>query len=53
MMRTIEARIGSWKGVAVQRGFESGSRGIAIVRSRYQETSSEDAAGWERLGVIL
>jgi hypothetical protein len=30
----------------VQRGLEGGSRGIAIVRSRYQETSSEDTAGW-------
>jgi hypothetical protein len=53
MMRTIEARICSWKGVAVQRGLEPGSKEIAIVRSRYQETSSEDTAGWKRLGVNL
>jgi hypothetical protein len=36
----IEARIDSWKGAAFERGLELGSRGIAIVRSRYQETSS-------------
>jgi hypothetical protein len=27
-------------------GVENGSRGIAIVRNQYQETSSEDSAGW-------
>jgi hypothetical protein len=43
----------SWKGAAVQRGLEPGSRGIAIVRSRYQETSSEDTEGWKRLSVIF
>jgi hypothetical protein len=32
-MRTIEARICSWKGDAVQRAFEPGSRGIAIARA--------------------
>jgi hypothetical protein len=26
----------SWKGAAVQRGLEPGSRGTATVRSRYQ-----------------
>jgi hypothetical protein len=31
---------------------EHGRRGIAIVGSRYQETSSEDAAGWKKLSVI-
>jgi hypothetical protein len=35
----------------VQRGLEPGSRGIAIVRSRYQATTSEDTAGWKRLSV--
>jgi hypothetical protein len=34
----------SWKAAAVQGGLEHGSRGIAIVRSRYQETFSEDTA---------
>jgi hypothetical protein len=51
--RTIEARIWSWKGTAVQTGLEPSSAEIVIVRSSYKETSSEDAAGWERLGVIL
>jgi hypothetical protein len=32
----------SWKGAAVQRGLEHRRTGIAILRSRYQETSSED-----------
>jgi hypothetical protein len=50
--RTIEARILSWKGAAVQRGLEPGSTEIAIVRSSYQETSSEDNAGWERLSMV-
>jgi hypothetical protein len=50
-MRTIEARIGSWKRAAVQRELDPGSRGIAIVRSHYQETSSENIADWE--SVIL
>jgi hypothetical protein len=30
-------------------GRELGSRGIAIVRNRYQETSIEDIAGWKIL----
>jgi hypothetical protein len=48
--RTIEARIvqlEGWKGATVQRGLDHGSRGIAIVRSRYQETSSEDTTIFE------
>jgi hypothetical protein len=40
----------SW-GSAVQRGLEHGRRGIAIVRSRYQETSSEDTASWKKLSI--
>jgi hypothetical protein len=40
---------GSWKGTAVQRGLEPGSRGIAIVRTRYQAIASEDTASWKRL----
>jgi hypothetical protein len=39
------------KGAAIQRGLEPGSRRIATVRSRYQATTSEDTAGWERLSV--
>jgi hypothetical protein len=35
-------------GAAVQRGLEPGSRGIAIVRSRYRETYGEDTEDWER-----
>jgi hypothetical protein len=42
------ARVVSWKGAAIQRGLEHGSTGIAIVRSRYQATTSEDTAGWKR-----
>jgi hypothetical protein len=29
----------SWKWAMIQRGLEPGGRGIALVRSRYQETS--------------
>jgi hypothetical protein len=43
----------SLKRAAVQRGLETGSKGQAIVRSRYQATTSEDTEGWKRLGVIL
>jgi hypothetical protein len=46
--RTIEGRVVQLAG---SRSSE-GSREIAIVRSRYQEMSSEDTAGWERLRVI-
>jgi hypothetical protein len=31
-----ESRKGYWKGAAVQGGLEHGSRGIVIVRNRYQ-----------------
>jgi hypothetical protein len=44
---------GSWKGAAVQRGFEPESRELAIIRSRYQATISEETAGWKRLNMIL
>jgi hypothetical protein len=40
---------GSWKGVAVQRRLEPGSRELANVRSGYQTTTSEDIAGWKGL----
>jgi hypothetical protein len=43
----------SWKGATVQRGLEPRSRGLAIVRSRYQATTSEDTAGWKTVSVIL
>jgi hypothetical protein len=36
----------SWMGAAVERGHETGSRGITIVKRRYQATTSEDSAGW-------
>jgi hypothetical protein len=39
----------SWKGTAVQNEIELGSRGIAVVRSRHQEMSSEGTAFWKRL----
>jgi hypothetical protein len=45
----------SWKRAADQRGLGHGSRRIAIVRSRYQETSRKDTAGWKNMafaGVI-
>jgi hypothetical protein len=41
------------KGAAVQRELEPRSRGLAIVRSRYQATISEDTAGWKILSLIL
>jgi hypothetical protein len=31
--RAAGARISSWKGVAIQRGLEHGSKGIAIVKA--------------------
>jgi hypothetical protein len=34
--------LGSWKGVAILRGLEPGSREITIVRSHYQATASAD-----------
>jgi hypothetical protein len=30
---------------------EHGNRGIAIVRSRYQATTSEDTGGWKRISL--
>jgi hypothetical protein len=33
----------------LEERLEPGSRGIIIVRSRYQATTSEDTAGWKRL----
>jgi hypothetical protein len=52
-MKTAGARTLFWKGAAAHRGLEPESRGIAIVRSRYEATSSEDTVGWKRLNVIL
>jgi hypothetical protein len=43
--------IDSWKEAAVQRGLEHGRRGITTVRSRYQETSTENTTGWKTLNV--
>jgi hypothetical protein len=47
------ARVRSWKGEAIQRGLEPRSRGLATVRNRYHETSSDDTAGWKRLNVCV
>jgi hypothetical protein len=44
----VTCNIGSWKGAAVQRWLEPGSRGISTVRSRYQALTSEDTAGWKK-----
>jgi hypothetical protein len=46
-----EKKRGSWNEDAVQIGLESRSRGIAIVKSRYQTSTSEDIAGWKTLSV--
>jgi hypothetical protein len=43
------ARMLSWKRAAIQRGSESGSRGIAIVRSRYQKMIRGDCNGLRTL----
>jgi hypothetical protein len=43
--RTIEARVVQLAGSRLSER----SREIAIVRSRYQETSNEDIASWKRL----
>jgi hypothetical protein len=48
---SLKQEIFSWKGAADHRGLEPGSREIAIIRSLYQETSSEDTAGWKRLRI--
>jgi hypothetical protein len=45
-VREYVRKRGSWKGAAIQRGLEHGSRRIAIVRSRCQAT-----AVWKRLAV--
>jgi hypothetical protein len=42
-----------WKGAAVHRELEPGSRGITIVRSRCQASNSEEAAGWNRFRVTF
>jgi hypothetical protein len=50
---TTEARSGSWKGAAIQRGLEPSSTGIATASSCYQATTSEDITGWKRISVNL
>jgi hypothetical protein len=47
----VRCNRGSWKGSAVQSGLEPESRSLAVVRSRYQATTSEDIAGLKRLSV--
>jgi hypothetical protein len=49
--RRLAWELVSWKGAAIPKELEPGSRGIVTVRSRYQATTSEDTAGWKRLGV--
>jgi hypothetical protein len=49
----VSCNRGSCKGAAVQSGLEPGSRGIAIVISRYRATTSEDITGWKSLSMIL
>jgi hypothetical protein len=51
--RTVEARIGSWKVAAVLGGLEHGSRGIAIVRSRYQATTNEGIRAGKDLACVI
>jgi hypothetical protein len=41
----VGARIRSCKGAAFQKELEHESRGIVIVGSRYQATTSEDTTG--------
>jgi hypothetical protein len=41
------------KGAAVQTGLEHGSRGIAIVKNRCQETTSEDSTGCKNVACAL
>jgi hypothetical protein len=48
----LKQEYSSWKGTAVQMGLEPRCRGIAIVRSRFQATTSEDSAGW-KLACVL
>jgi hypothetical protein len=45
--------MGSWKGATIWRGLEHGSRGISIVRSRYQATTSKVSAGWNNLASVF
>jgi hypothetical protein len=44
VIRTSGARTRGWNEATIQTGPEHGSRGIAIVRSRYEATTSEDTA---------
>jgi hypothetical protein len=41
----------SWKRAAIRRVLEPESRGIAIVKRRYQAMTCEDVAGWKRLSM--
>jgi hypothetical protein len=36
---SVVRKADSWKEAGIQRGLESGGRGIAVVRNRYQERS--------------
>jgi hypothetical protein len=39
----------SWKGAAIHRELQHGSKGIVSVRSRYLARTSEDITNWEYL----
>jgi hypothetical protein len=51
LISCVSPIIGIWKGAATQAGLEPGSRGIAIVRSRHEATTTDDTAGWKRHNV--
>jgi hypothetical protein len=51
--RTIEGRIVQLEESPLSERTEHGRRGIAVVRSRYQKTSSQGTADWKRLSIIL
>jgi hypothetical protein len=48
VIRITGARICSSDAAVIQRKPETGSRGTAIVRNRYQATSRDDIGGWKR-----
>jgi hypothetical protein len=48
LRESVKKRL-SWKGAAVQRRLEPGSRGRAIVRSRFKKTFIEGTECWKRL----
>jgi hypothetical protein len=49
LRESVKKRICSWKGAAVQEVLEHGSRGLAIIRSRYRAITCDGTAGQKRL----